>query len=78
MGYTLSTLCAKCKCMLVFITDLDGTLLDADYSYEAARPAVELLKRLRLSLVLCAPALLNGDIKDMEYAITHRGLMITH
>lgn len=38
---------------LVF-TDLDGTLLDhADYSYEAARPALEFLQREGIPLVLC-------------------------
>jgi mannosyl-3-phosphoglycerate phosphatase len=39
--------------MLIFITDLDGTLLDANYSYEASIPALNLLKRLRIPLVLC-------------------------
>jgi len=39
--------------MIVFITDLDGTLLDANYSYEASLPALNLLKRLRIPLVLC-------------------------
>jgi mannosyl-3-phosphoglycerate phosphatase len=39
--------------MLVFITDLDGTLLDETYSYEAAHPALKLLKSLRIPLVLC-------------------------
>jgi mannosyl-3-phosphoglycerate phosphatase family protein len=39
--------------MLVFITDLDGTLLDSAYSYEAADPALKLLRLLRIPLVLC-------------------------
>jgi mannosyl-3-phosphoglycerate phosphatase len=39
--------------MLVFISDLDGTLLDETYSYEAARPALRLLNQLRIPLVLC-------------------------
>jgi mannosyl-3-phosphoglycerate phosphatase len=39
--------------MLLFITDLDGTLLDAKYSYEAARPALKLLSDLQIPLVLC-------------------------
>ena len=39
--------------MLVFITDLDGTLLDETYSYEAAQPALKLLGQLRIPLVLC-------------------------
>jgi mannosyl-3-phosphoglycerate phosphatase len=39
--------------MLVFITDLDGTLLDADHSCAAALPALERLQRLRVPLVFC-------------------------
>jgi mannosyl-3-phosphoglycerate phosphatase len=39
--------------MLVFITDLDGTLLDANYSYEAAQSALKLLRDLGIPLVLC-------------------------
>ena len=39
--------------MLVLITDLDGTLLDAGYSFESALPALELLKRWHIPLVLC-------------------------
>jgi mannosyl-3-phosphoglycerate phosphatase family protein len=39
--------------MLVFITDLDGTLLDKAFSYEAAEPALRLLSQLRIPLVLC-------------------------
>lgn len=39
--------------MLVFITDLDGTLLDSSYSYEAARPALKVLSDRRIPLVFC-------------------------
>jgi mannosyl-3-phosphoglycerate phosphatase len=39
--------------MLVFITDLDGTLLDGDYSCKAAVPALVLLEELGVPLVLC-------------------------
>jgi mannosyl-3-phosphoglycerate phosphatase len=39
--------------MLVIITDLDGTLLDSTYSYEAARPALRLLNHFRIPLILC-------------------------
>jgi mannosyl-3-phosphoglycerate phosphatase len=39
--------------MLVVITDLDGTLLDESYSFEAAQQALKLLDLLRIPLVLC-------------------------
>lgn len=40
--------------MLVIFTDLDGTLLDDEtYSWEAARPALELLSRREIPLVFC-------------------------
>jgi mannosyl-3-phosphoglycerate phosphatase len=39
--------------MLALFTDLDGTLLDGAYSYEAAQPALKLLKSLRIPLILC-------------------------
>ena len=39
----------------VVVTDLDGCLLDATtYGWEAARPAVDALKRRRIPLVLCS------------------------
>jgi mannosyl-3-phosphoglycerate phosphatase len=39
--------------MLVFITDLDGTLLDETYSCEAARQALKSINLLGIPLVLC-------------------------
>jgi len=41
------------SCFVIF-TDLDGTLLDAEtYSYEAARPALAMLKKRQIPVVLC-------------------------
>jgi mannosyl-3-phosphoglycerate phosphatase len=38
---------------LILITDLDGTLLDHDtYQFDAARPALSLLKQLQIPLIL--------------------------
>ncbi|MEL4304296.1 mannosyl-3-phosphoglycerate phosphatase [Methanococcoides sp. LMO-2] len=38
----------------VVFTDLDGTLVDHDsYSYEAARPAIDLLKQKGIPLIFC-------------------------
>ena len=39
--------------MLVFITDLDGTLLDKAYSCDGAKSALSLLSQLRIPLVFC-------------------------
>jgi len=40
---------------LIVFTDLDGTLLDSrTYSFEEARPALDLLKEKRFPLVLCS------------------------
>lgn len=42
------------KTRLMVVTDLDGSLLDFHtYSWQAARPAITLLKRRRIPLVFC-------------------------
>lgn len=38
----------------IVITDLDGTLLDHAYSFEGARPAIDLLREKRIPVVLCS------------------------
>ena len=45
------------KRWLVF-TDLDGTLLDEDYGWEAARPAVEALRAASIPIILNSSKLL--------------------
>ncbi|MHC1636296.1 MAG: mannosyl-3-phosphoglycerate phosphatase [Candidatus Methanospirareceae archaeon] len=40
--------------MIVVFTDLDGTLLDANYSYEEAKPAIELLRCHNIPIVFCS------------------------
>ena len=41
--------------MIVIITDLDGTLLHPDtYSFQEATPALELIRKQRIPLVLCS------------------------
>ncbi len=39
--------------MLICVTDLDGTLLDENYSCEQARPALRELKDRRIPLIFC-------------------------
>lgn len=40
---------------IIIVTDLDGTLLDSKtYSFEEAKPALELIKRNHVPLVLCS------------------------
>ena len=38
----------------IIFTDLDGTLLDSDYSFKEALPALELIKNNSVPLVLCS------------------------
>ncbi len=38
----------------IIFTDLDGTLLDSDYSFREALPALELIKENSVPLVLCS------------------------
>lgn len=39
--------------MLIIITDMDGTLLDEHYSYDAALPALGMLRDLGIPLIFC-------------------------
>lgn len=39
---------------LVIFTDLDGTLLDSDYSFAKATPALSLLRKNKIPLILCS------------------------
>ncbi len=53
----------------VIYTDLDGTLLDANtYSWEAARPALELIRSRDDSLVLCSSKT-RAEILDIRKAL---------
>jgi mannosyl-3-phosphoglycerate phosphatase len=57
--------------MLVLITDLDGTLLDANYSCEAAFPALDLLKRLHIPLVLCTSKT-RAEVEAVRHQLGNR------
>jgi len=37
----------------VVFTDIDGTIVDENYSYKGALPALKLLKRKKIPLVFC-------------------------
>lgn len=39
---------------LIIFTDLDGTLLDSDYSFAKAKPALDLLRKNKIPLILCS------------------------
>lgn len=40
---------------LIIFTDLDGTLLHAEtYSFDEARPAIELIRKVKIPLILCS------------------------
>jgi mannosyl-3-phosphoglycerate phosphatase len=53
---------------LVVFTDLDGTLLDENYSFEPAKEALEELQRRNIPLVLCS----SKTRAEIEY---YRGLL---
>ncbi len=57
--------------MLIFITDLDGTLLGDDYSFDAALPALEEMKRLHIPLVLCTSKTC-AEVKALRRRIGNR------
>ncbi len=38
----------------VIFTDLDGTLLDEDYSFDVAKPTIERLKELGIPIIFCS------------------------
>lgn len=40
--------------MIIVFTDLDGTLLDEKYSYEAAKPAINVLLCSKIPIVFCS------------------------
>ncbi|MDG1241091.1 MAG: HAD-IIB family hydrolase [Opitutae bacterium] len=54
------------KKKLLVVTDLDGSLLDNSYSWQAARPALQCLKTLKIPLVLNS----SKTISEMKY-FTH-------
>lgn len=53
---------------LVIITDLDGTLLDENYSFEPARGVLEMLKTRKVPVVLCTS-------KTLPEVLRYRQLM---
>ncbi|RJQ56814.1 MAG: HAD-IIB family hydrolase [Nitrospiraceae bacterium] len=48
---------------LIIFTDLDGTLLDSNYSFEAALPALSLIKEKGIPLVICS----SKTLKEIEH-----------
>jgi mannosyl-3-phosphoglycerate phosphatase family protein len=56
---------------LVIFTDLDGTLLDPDYSFEAALPALEELRRREIPLVICSSKT-RGEIEAYRLRLGNR------
>ncbi len=55
--------------MILVFTDLDGTLLDHEtYSFEAARPALEALKRRGIPLIL-ASSKTQAEMQSLSHAL---------
>jgi mannosyl-3-phosphoglycerate phosphatase len=60
----------------IFVTDLDGTLLDHDtYSWEPAAPALAALARLRLPVVLCSSKTL-AEMEELQRELAMDAPMI--
>jgi mannosyl-3-phosphoglycerate phosphatase len=54
----------------VVFSDLDGTLLDENYSFEITRPAIVRLKALKVPIVLCS----SKTRMEIEYFRTKMGI----
>jgi mannosyl-3-phosphoglycerate phosphatase len=58
---------------LVVLTDLDGSLLDADtYSYKAAAEALDVIHRKGIPLILVSSKT-RAEIEPLRYQLNHRG-----
>lgn len=51
---------------LIIFTDLDGTLLDEEYSWDKAKPALDLIKKLQIPLVICSSKTRN-EIEEYRH-----------
>ena len=54
----------------VVFSDLDGTLLDENYSFEVAQPVIARLKALNVPIVLCS----SKTRLEIEYFRTKMGI----
>jgi mannosyl-3-phosphoglycerate phosphatase len=54
----------------VIFADLDGTLLDENYSFEVTRPMIERLRALKVPIVLCS----SKTRREIEYFRTKMGI----
>jgi mannosyl-3-phosphoglycerate phosphatase len=59
----------------IVFTDLDGTLLDQTYSYEAARPALKALQEQGIPLVLVSSKT-RAEIEHLRSRMGHHGAFI--
>jgi mannosyl-3-phosphoglycerate phosphatase len=42
------------SCKVIFFTDLDGSLLDSGYSFREALPALKVISKMQIPLILCS------------------------
>ena len=61
---------------LIIFTDLDGTLLDSEYSFRKALPALELIKAESVPLVLCSSKT-KMEIEHIRKKIANNHLFIS-
>ncbi|MBC8413321.1 MAG: HAD-IIB family hydrolase [Nitrospira sp.] len=60
----------------IVITDLDGTLLDSDYSFKKAVPALEMLIRNNIPLIICSSKT-NSEILHLRKMLKNSHPYIT-
>ncbi|HDZ62211.1 MAG TPA: HAD-IIB family hydrolase [Nitrospirae bacterium] len=64
---------------LIIFTDLDGSLLDSNYSFEKAKPALKLINKRDIPLVICSSKTmaeieyLRGRLKNYHPFISENG-----
>ena len=60
----------------IVFTDLDGTLLDSSYSFKAALPALKLIKKKKVPLIICTSKT-RAEIEEYKRKLKNRDPFIS-